>query len=637
MKQVILLAGGKGTRLSTLNKETPKPMVKIMGKPLIQYQVELCKKFGFDDIHILIHYKGNKIREYLGDGRKFDLNITYHEENIPRGTAGAVLDILDKLSDVFLIIYGDTFLNVNLEQFYTSHLTKKSDATLFVHPNNHPHDSDLIELDENGYIRHIHKYPHKSEVWMPNLVNAALYVINKNTLMGDYSLSKINDFAKDLFPKLLYEKKKLFAYISSEYIKDIGTPDRLNGLLLDIQNMKVDKLSSSFKKQAIFLDRDGVLNREVGHVKEPDELKMITGVSEGIKKINDHGSLAVVVTNQPVVARGDCSEQELKVINNKLETLLGRDSAYLDAIYYCPHHPESGHKGEVSALKIECNCRKPNTGLLSQATQALNISIDDSWLIGDTTTDVLAAQNFGIKSVLLRTGFAGQDYKYSVLPEYTFPNFNSAIDWVLKEHKQTKNKAKKYIDKIVERKLILIGGLARSGKTTWSQIIKETLEANTTKNIHKIRLDSWLTPQNEGKKSDVLKRYDMQSINAFVKTINQKKNKFIVNLPIYDRIKREHSSKTINHIIEPQDIVILEGVPALYIENNTTDDFSFFVECDESLRKDRMQADYKWRKTNVENFNKIYNSREIDESPIIKQSKIRADAIITSNNYNESL
>ena len=126
MKQVILLAGGKGTRLSTLNKETPKPMVKIMGKPLIQYQVELCKKFGFDDIHILIHYKGNKIREYLGDGRKFDLNITYHEENIPRGTAGAVLDILDKLSDVFLIIYGDTFLNVNLEQFYTSHLTKKS-------------------------------------------------------------------------------------------------------------------------------------------------------------------------------------------------------------------------------------------------------------------------------------------------------------------------------------------------------------------------------------------------------------------------------------------------------------------------------------------------------------------------------
>jgi len=638
MKQAILLAGGKGTRLNTLSIDTPKPMVQIFDRPLIQYQVELCKKFGFDDIHILIHYRGNVIREYLGDGRKFDLKITYHKERTLRGTAGAVLEILDKLSDVFLVIYADTFLNVNLEKFYLSHQTNKSDATLFIHPNNHPYDSDLIELDEDGYIKHIHQYPHTSEIWMQNLVNAALYVINKKTLIGDYSLLKINDFAKDLFPKLLDEKKKLFAYISSEYIKDIGTPDRLNDLLLDIKSNKVDKLSSSIKKQAIFLDRDGVLNSEVGHIKRPKELKMIEGVAEGIKKINDNGSLAVIVTNQPVVARGDCSEIELKNINNKLETLLGRDSAYLDAIYYCPHHPESGHKGEISALKIKCNCRKPNTGLLSQATKNMNISLSNSWLIGDTTTDILTAQKFGIKSILLRTGFAGQDYKYSVVPDYTFFDFNSAIDWIVKEHRQTINIMEKYIENIVDKKLLFIGGLARSGKTTWAQIIKEALKVNTTKNIHKINLDSWLIPKNERTKGNVLKRYDMKRINAFIKTINQKqKDKVVVNLPIYDRIKRNHSSKTIKYIIEPRDIVILEGVPALYIEINTSDDFSFYVECNETLRKTRMQVDYRWRKTEVESFNNIYNSREIDESPIIKKSKLRADAIITSKNYNETL
>ena len=638
MKQAILLAGGKGTRLTTLDKETPKPMVQIMDKPLIQYQVELCKKFGFDDIHILIHHKGHVIRECLDDGKKFDLNITYHEEKILRGTAGAVLDILDQLADVFLVIYGDTFLNINLEKFYTSHQRNKSDATLFIHPNNHPYDSDLIELDEDGYIKHIHQYPHPPEIWMQNLVNAALYVINKKTLIGDYSLSKINDFAKDLFPKLLDERKKLFGYISSEYIKDIGTPDRLNSLLLDIQSKKVDKLLSSVKQQAIFLDRDGVVNSEVGYVKRPSELKMIAGIEKGIKKINDQGSLAVVVSNQPVIARGDCSEQELNNIHNKLETLLGRDSAYLDAIYYCPHHPESGHRGEVSALKIECNCRKPKPGLLTQATKDMNISLSNSWLIGDTTTDILTAQKFGIKSILLRTGFAGQDYKYSVVADYTFPNFNSAIDWILKGHRQTKNIMEKYIENIVEKKLIFIGGLARSGKTTWAQIIKEALEVNTTKNIHKINLDSWLIPKNERKRDDVLKRYDMQIINAFIKTINQKKkDTLVVNLPFYDRIKRELSPKTIKYTIKPEDIVILEGVPALYIESNATDDFSFYVECDETLRKERMQADYRWRKTDNENFNTIYDSREIDESPIIKKSKLRADAIIASKNYNEAL
>ena len=148
-----------------------------------------------------------------------------------------------------------------IQKLYKFHTQHKADLTLVVHPNNHPYDSDLIELDEDGYIEHIHQYPHPPEIWMQNLVNAALYVINKKTLIGDYSLSKINDFAKDLFPKLLDERKKLFGYISSEYIKDIGTPDRLNSLLLDIQSKKVDKLLSSVKQQTIFLDRDGVLSK----------------------------------------------------------------------------------------------------------------------------------------------------------------------------------------------------------------------------------------------------------------------------------------------------------------------------------------------------------------------------------------
>jgi histidinol-phosphate phosphatase family protein len=186
----------------------------------------------------------------------------------------------------------------------------------------------------------------------------------------------------------------------------------------------------------VFLDRDGTLVKEVSAqgLRSIDELELLPGVPEAVHELNHAGLRAVLVTNQPVVAKGFTTEAELQQIHNKLETLLGREHAFLDRIYFCPHHPEKGFPGERVDLKIECDCRKPKTGMIQRAQRDLNIDLKNSWLIGDTTTDVQTARNAGLKSILVRTGHGGADAKHSAWPDHTFDTLLEAVRFVVAEN-----------------------------------------------------------------------------------------------------------------------------------------------------------------------------------------------------------
>jgi len=179
-----------------------------------------------------------------------------------------------------------------------------------------------------------------------------------------------------------------------------------------------------------------VINREVDHLSDPDHFELLSGVSEAIRKANHAAVLVVVVTNQPVIARGELSEGDLRVIHNKMETLLGKDGAYIDQIYYCPHHPESGFDGEIKALKIECDCRKPKNGLFLQASEELNISLQDSWMVGDSTADILAGKQASVQTILVKSGYGGKDNKYDIEPNFVVDDLYSAVDIVLESIKQ---------------------------------------------------------------------------------------------------------------------------------------------------------------------------------------------------------
>jgi D,D-heptose 1,7-bisphosphate phosphatase len=430
MKQAVILAGGQGTRLREISGSSPKPMIPILGKPLLEHIINQCARSGITNIKLLVSFKSEVIKDYFGDGSKHGVSIQYLTENIPRGTAGALMDALPVLDDKFLVIYGDTFFEIDLDHFWQFHLNHNSEVTIFLHPNDHPYDSDLVEVDSFSQVKKIHSYPH-DEKWRQNLVNAAIYILNKSSLEDiDLPIEK-PDIAKDLFPLMLKKNKKMFGYISTEYIKDMGTPSRLLRVERDIQSGKAMNLSRSIPKIAIFLDRDGTINHEVNHLSNQEEFILIDGVSEAISKINSSGYLTVVVTNQPVIARGELSETDLKEIHNKMETLLGLKGAYIDRLYYCPHHQDSGFQGEIKELKFDCSCRKPQIGLFKLAERDLNILLEKSWVVGDRTSDILAAKNAGMKSVLVQTGFAGKDARYNSEPDYVAKDLGEAINLIL--------------------------------------------------------------------------------------------------------------------------------------------------------------------------------------------------------------
>jgi len=430
--KVIIMAGGKGTRIQTVRSDVPKPMIEICGKPILQYQIENLKACGLTDITIGTGYLGDVIKDYFKDGSQFGVKISYFTEEYPLGTAGALFKMLDGkdcdavktttvIDDDFLLLCGDVIFDIDFNRFIKFHRAHNSWATLMAHPNGHPYDSSLLVTEilppsEKGGLpentNKVIKWMAKEDerTWYKNLVNAGLEIISPELLRETIKTfvprhpetpDKI-DLDRDVL-KPNIKSGKIYAYESPEYIKDMGTPDRYYETEADIKSGKVHARNLSQKQKAVFLDRDGTINKPNGFITKTDQFELVTNAAEAIKKINKSGYLAIVVTNQPVIARGDTTFEELQEIHNKMETELGKEGAFIDAVYYCPHHTDKGFPGERPEYKCNCSCRKPNPGLIFQAAKDFNIDLGMSYMIGDGKNDIEAGNNAGCKESILIT------------------------------------------------------------------------------------------------------------------------------------------------------------------------------------------------------------------------------------------
>lgn len=401
--KVVIIAGGQGTRIASVNSEIPKAMIPVCGKPIIEHEVELCKRYGFTDFLFIIGYMGEQISSFFGDGSKWGVNIDYYQETQPLGTAGALGYLKDKLTEDFFVFYGDTIVDFDMMAMLKYHQEKKSAATLFLHPNDHPYDSDIVELDAEGKVLKFHNKPHPNGFVSKNIVNAALFIFSP-AILDKIVVGVKSHIEKNVLPRCLESGMNLYGYVSPEYIKDMGTPDRYEVVCHDFESGKVARLNKRNPRPAIFLDRDGTINEEVNLLNKPEQLKLIKGVAEAIRLINKSDYLAIVVTNQPVIARNLCSIEELEYIHASLETMLGIERAYVNAIYYCPHHPDKGYPEERPEYKIECECRKPKPGMLLQAAQDWNVDLSKSYMVGDSERDLKAGKNAGCKeSIMIET------------------------------------------------------------------------------------------------------------------------------------------------------------------------------------------------------------------------------------------
>ena len=416
--KVVIMAGGKGTRIASVKSDVPKPMIPICGKPILEWQIENLKACGLTGITLVVGYLGNVIQEYFGDGSNFGVSINYFVEDAPLGTAGALFK-MPELTEDFLLMCGDVILDVDFNRFIEFHKKNNAWASLMAHPNGHPYDSSLLvteiippkvpggnPVDTHRVVKWMNKEDER--LYYKNRVNAGIEIISpellketkKNFVPRHLETPDKIDLDRDVL-KPNIKSGRIFAYDTPEYIKDMGTPDRFYEVEEDIKGGKVKARNLKNKQKAVFLDRDGTINKYVGFLKKPEQFELIPGVAEAIKKINKSGYLAIVVTNQPVIARGDCTWEGLQEIHNKMETKLGKEGAFVDAIYICPHHKDKGFEGERPEYKFDCECRKPKPGLLLQAAKDFNIDLSQSIMIGDSENDVKAGENAGCDQSLL--------------------------------------------------------------------------------------------------------------------------------------------------------------------------------------------------------------------------------------------
>ncbi|KJU82298.1 D,D-heptose 1,7-bisphosphate phosphatase [Candidatus Magnetobacterium bavaricum] len=623
--KLVILSGGKGTRLGL--KDIPKSMVPIGEKPLLEHQINLAKQYGIKEVYLLSSYLSDIIIDYFGDGSRFGVNIFHILDTNPLGTSGAVKMLESKINERFMIFYGDIVLNIDIGNFIAYDASFTSIATLIVHPNAHPYDSDLVEINDNNTINRFHSKPHKDGVYYSNNVNAAVYILSP-AIFKYIPYDRPSDFGKDIFPYLLKCGEIIKAYRSTEYIKDIGTNDRYNMVNMDFLDGKVHRLSRLNKRPAIFIDRDGTLIKHVDLLHRAEDLELYPYAAKSLSRINQSDYLCFLITNQSIIARNLCSLYEYQNISNKIEFMLGQEGAYFNDIYYCPHHPHKGYGEENPEFKIDCNCRKPKPGMVTRAVKDYNVDIDSSWLIGDTTTDIQTGINANMTTVLLRSGIGGKDNKFDCSADYVFENLQEAVDFILDKRHRYDNIIKEILHNVKDSspRILSVSGLARSGKSTFTRLLNHSLQKKGY-HVQVINLDNWLLGVNERSGTMTVRdRYKYKNIEADIMKLLRGDE---VTINIYNPLSRQLIKKTRISLNNPSWLII-DGVPALDIKGiRDIADINIYIDIDENTREERFFSFYKWKGLTEEEIKKVYTDRLSDEIPYIKESKQYAHIIVT--------
>lgn len=398
--QVVIIAGGKGTRLKKESGNLPKSLVKIGRKTILDYQIENIIKNNITNIHFCLGYGHDEILNHLAVNYK-NLKYTYTIENEPLGTYGALYNSKDKLKDNIFLLLGDVLTNYKIKEGFNDFLKFNYDIMLVSRYTDHPHDSDLLISNNQNKVIGIERESDLDQLYSP-IGNTGLLYIKKTKIKR--LKKKQPDVVKDYIKNNL-RSLNVFHSLTVDYIKDVGTPDRLSEAKKNIKNIFYEK------PIICFLDRDETLIFDQGNENNYNNIKFKPYAINFLKFLQKKGIKVILVTNQPGVAKGYFNTDDVNNFHNYLQLLLIKKKIKpLNAIYFCPHHPQSGFEKENKAYKIKCDCRKPNIGMVSKAIGDLHLENSKYFFVGDTKNDYLLSKKINSKIYIVKSKFTEIEY-----------------------------------------------------------------------------------------------------------------------------------------------------------------------------------------------------------------------------------
>lgn len=434
--KAVIIAGGKGTRLAEFTRVTPKSLLPVACRPVLEHQIELLKGSNITEIILATGHLARNISEQFADGRQYGVNIEYLEEDKPLGTAGALMKLKDRLRERFLLIYGDLILDLHVGRLTRFHIDHSALCTLVVHPNGHPHDSDVVVVDRSNVIVNVLEKNKPRNFSYKNLVNAGVFVCEPG-LMDFVGEAAPQDLEKDVI-RAAMKTGRVYAYRTTEYIRDMGTAERYAQVQADMMKGIPAKRNLRRKQKAVFLYRDGPINKSVGPVYQPRQLALAENVIRAIRMLNESEYLCIVITDQSVIARGLCTAAEMEEIDRCLETLLAEGGGYIDALYCCPHHPDKGFYGENPDCQDDGKFCKP---LFEVAATTYNIDLSTSYMVGDATVDIQAGKNAGMHTILISVGEEEGDGDCDVEADLRADSLYGAVNIILTETRPARTEA----------------------------------------------------------------------------------------------------------------------------------------------------------------------------------------------------
>ncbi len=372
LNQAIILCGGKGTRLWPITKKIPKPLIKINNKAFIEYLIFNLSRQNIKNIILICSYKYIEFKKRYHNKKLFNAHIKCFNEKEPKGTGGGLRLIKNKIEKYFVVINGDTFFDINIQELFKNYKRKKYYGIIATTQNNNKRYDFLHKKNENNYV------------------NGGSYIFSRD-IFKLFKKKSVISLEKDIFPIGLKKKKlQLKSYNNQNKFIDIGIHKDL-------------KKSSSFLKKvffkpALFLDRDGVINYDLGYVHKIKDFIWTPKIKKLIKYFNDKKYYVIVLTNQSGIGRGYYKISDVEKLHSWINNSLNITGGFIDRFYYSPYYKHS----KIFNSKKYLDLRKPNNGMIEKACRDFNINLKNSLFIGDQKSDLDLAKKYKIKFYMLK-------------------------------------------------------------------------------------------------------------------------------------------------------------------------------------------------------------------------------------------